>query len=105
MKLKFTPCRADKTLTAFVSGDKITLNGVELDFGMLPEGALLPASAIDNPWVSSSVERVDGVIQLSLLIPHGPDAPDETRFPSNFDTFLTAGDGPVPIPAYEVSHD
>lgn len=101
MEFKFSPCRADEKLEAVVSGDILVLNGVVLDFGSLPDGASIPTDEIDNPWVPSDVERAEGVIRLTLRIPHSLDAPHETRFPTNFNDFRTFGDGVLPIPAYD----
>lgn len=105
MKIKLSPCRMDEKLEARVSGDTLTLNGESFDFAQLQEGDLLPQSAVNCRWLASSVERVDGVICLTILLPHGARAPQETLFPENFDTYLTVESGPVPIPAYEVDHD
>lgn len=105
MRIKFSPCRAETTLEASVSGDSLILNGTTFDFSRLQEGDLLPLVAINSPWFASDIERIDNEICLTVVIPHGADAPQETLFPENFDTYLTVVSGPVPIPAYEVNHD
>lgn len=105
MKIKFSPCRMNETLISSVYGDTLVLNGVSFDFSPLQDGDLLPRVAVGSQWVASDVERVGGEICLTILIPHGVDAPRETLFPENFDTYLTIVSGPVPIPAYEVDHD
>ncbi len=98
MILSFSPVRMDTPLTASVSGDVLTLNDVPLDFGPLPAGATLPREAIDNPWIAGDVTRaVDGTLTVPLILPHGPDAPDESRFPPT----TTVVDGYVPLPAYD----
>lgn len=105
MKIKFSPFRGNERLDVSVSGDSIIVNGTEFDFSQLQEGDVLPSSAIDSLWFGSDVERVDGVVCLTLRTPHGFHAPQETLFPENFDTYLTVVSGLVPIPAYEVDHD
>ncbi|MDO2946932.1 hypothetical protein M8828_01375 [Aeromonas simiae] len=101
MKIKLSPNNNASKLTAVVSGDVITLNDIALDFSPLGEGDVLPASAINSPWIASDVTRVGGEISLTLCLPHGANAPHETRFPAAFDVPITVMAGPVPLPPYE----
>ena len=64
--------RRDDTLKVIKSGDKLTINGKAYDFSVVPDGAILPRDAVDCPWLASDVERINGVLHLSLIIPHGP---------------------------------
>lgn len=102
MKLKFHPCNMETTLTASLYGDVIILNEEHVDFSPLPEGAILPNRAVNNPWIISDIERVDGDICLTLLIPHGQNAPEETLYPENFSQYKKFYDGDIPLPPYEV---
>jgi hypothetical protein len=98
MILTLSPVRMDETLTASVAGDVLTLNGTELDFGPLANGATLPRAAVDNPWIAGDVSRaMDGVLTVPLTLPHGADAPEATRFPDP----LTVTSGAVPLPAHQ----
>lgn len=101
MKIKLSPVRMDEQLTARAIGDSIVLNGVALDFSPLQEGDTIPLSAINNKWIAGDVARKDGVIHASLLLPHGANAPHETRFPAAFYEPMTVTDGPVPLPPYD----
>lgn len=101
MKIKLSPRLLDSQLTAIVSGDRITLNGDTLDFSPLGNGELLPLSAINSEWVASDVVRIDGEICLTLVCPHGPTAPEETRYPDEFEHPMVIVDGEVPMPPYE----
>ncbi|MDO2950546.1 hypothetical protein [Aeromonas simiae] len=101
MKIKLSPINHGVQLAAAVSGDIMTLNGVELDFSPLMEGGHLPVTAIDSPWIASDVERVEGEISLTLYLPHGSHAPRETLFPAAFTEPMTVVDGPVPLPPYD----
>lgn len=103
MKIKLSPVLLDSPLVATVSGDKIILNGEQLDFTPLNELEALPQSAIDSPWLTGTVTRIDGEIHLTLRCPHGSNAPDETRFPAAFDEPMTITDGPVPLPPYDTA--
>jgi len=99
MKLIFSPVRMDTQLEAIVAGDVLTLNGEALDFGPLPAGATLPRAAIECLWIAGDVTRdLAGVLTVPLILPHGANAPEETLFPQP----ITAGDGPVALPPYEL---
>ena len=98
MKIKLSPARMDEQLTARVSGDTITVNGAILDFTPLLEGESLPAGAISNQWIQGEVLRINGEIHLTLVLPHGADAPYETRFPAAFEIPITVLEGEVPLP-------
>lgn len=109
MKIKLSPVQIDEQLIASVSGDTITVNGVTLDFSPLPEGASLPSSAIDNPWIindplsdDGDIYRENGEIHLTLRLPFGSTAPHATRFPTAYDVPMTVVDGQVPLPPYDV---
>ncbi|SPO69494.1 tail fiber assembly protein [Pseudomonas sp. JV241A] len=74
------------------------MNVVELksfDFGPLPDGATLPVAAVACEWVIGPVERIDGALQITLLLPHPDDAPEHVRFPSDI---INPADGPVLLP-------
>ena len=105
MILTFSPVRYDTILSLQREGDVLTLNGEAFDFGPLPDGATLPRDAIVCDWIAGDVRREGGMLMVPLLLPHGPDAPEATRFPQ---PIVLAADGPVTLPAYgivaEVSH-
>ena len=95
MILTFSPHRIDQTLTAAVDGDVLTLNGMALDFGLLPNGATLPREAIVNPWIAGDVTRaMDGTLTVPILLPHGANAPEETRFPAPIEVMSGAASLP-----------
>lgn len=97
MHITLTPVRMDQTLAASKAGDVLTLNGTAFDFTPLPEGGRLPRAAVDCPWLASDVTREGGTIRLTLILPHGAEAPGETRFPAPL--FLSE-DGPVALPPH-----
>lgn len=101
MKIKLSPINHETRLDAAVSGDALILNGIELDFSPLGEGDVLPAAAIDSPWIASDVTRTSGEICLTLSLPHGANAPRETLFPAAFDVPMTVTGGAVPLPPYD----
>jgi hypothetical protein len=81
MKLTFSPQRRDDTLALIKANDTLIINGEVLDFSPLPEGATLPSSAVGNDWIIGDITRKDGQIELTLILPHGPDASEAARFP------------------------
>ena len=97
MKIALSPTRRDETLTASKSGDTLTLNGETFDFSPLAEGETLPADAIDSPWIAGDVTRTDGALHITLRLPHGANAPEETRFP---ETIIDPPDGEIALPPH-----
>ena len=99
MKIAFSPVRRDDRLDLHRAGDVLTINGEDFDFGPLPEGATLPLDAIESDWFAGPVNRINGKLHLTLVLPHGPEAPEATRFPAPAEV---AGDGPVEVPKWSV---
>jgi hypothetical protein len=84
-------------LTASLAGDVLTINGVEFNFGPLPDGATLPAEAIDSPWIIGPVSRIDGELHLTLLLPYVSDGSHFEPSPIH-----VTEDGMIPLPTDEV---
>lgn len=97
LKINWTPVRRDEALTVTKVGDALTINGEVFDFAPLPDGATLPRDAVACEWLASDVERNGDVISLTLILPHGANAPAETRFPQ---PVTVSADGPVPVPLH-----
>lgn len=95
MQIKLSPQRLDGTLIASKAGDVLTLNGEAFDFGPVPEGATLPAEAIDSEWIVGPVSRIDGDLHLTLRLPHGPNPSRKVAFP---EPVTVTQDGPIALP-------
>lgn len=102
MKIILSPVRRDDALVLVRTGDVLTVNGEEFDFSALPEGSVLPVEAIASDWFAGPVERVDGALHVPLILPHGANTPEDTRFP---EAITLMQDGPVALPAYAVEED
>jgi hypothetical protein len=102
MKINLAPIRMDEQLEVKVNGDSIWLNGEEFDFSPLPDGAILPHGAIDSKWFVGKVYRINGQIELTILLPHGSNAPHETRFPN---PITVTTDGVVDLPPYNIPQE
>ena len=99
MHIKLSPIRTDRTLLASRSGDTLTINGETFDFAPLEEGETLPADAIDSPWIVGDVTRTDGALHITLRLPHGANAPEETRFP---EPVIDPPDGEIALPMHSL---
>jgi len=105
------------TLTRF--GDTLKIDGKTVDFSAIPDGASYPLidlsldgdlqfdsageprSLLPYPF-ASDVARVNGVLHLTLTLPHGANAPHATRFPA---TLILTMDGPVTLPPNDEETD
>lgn len=106
MIITLVPIRMDGTLTLIREGEALILNGERVDLSAAAEGAPLDLSLRDeagdvvapHPWIIGPVERRAGRLHLSLLLPHGADAPEAVRFPA---PLSVESDGPVPLPGQD----
>ena len=95
MLINLSPIRSDNSLEIIRTGETLKINGVPYDFSQLPDGATLPNEAIGCEWIVSDVHRVNGQIELTILLPHGADASESARFPTPIN--MTT-DGQVVLP-------
>jgi hypothetical protein len=95
MKITLSPQRRDDSLQVIKSGDTLTINGTAYDFSVVPDGATLPRDAVDCPWLASDVERIDGVLHLTLLLPNSATASEAARFPA---PIINPADGALELP-------
>ena len=95
MKIKLSPVRLDESLAVTRTGDVLTINGQPFDFSQLPEGATLPAEAIESEHFVGPVERINGELHLTLRLPHGPNPSQAVAFPQ---PITVTADGPVMLP-------
>ena len=95
MHITLSPQRCDDTLTVSKAGDVLTINGEAFDFSDIPEGATLPAQAVACEFIAGPVERLGGVLNVALILPHGPRASEAARFPQ---PIIDPADGPLEFP-------
>ncbi|RVG97589.1 hypothetical protein [Sinorhizobium meliloti] len=96
MQISLSPQRRDDALTVAVAGDVLTVNGASFDFSALPDGASIPAGEIPCEWMVGPVERVAGVLRLTLILPHGANPSQAVAFPASI---IDPPDGPLALPA------
>lgn len=99
MIINFSPVRMDEELQVSLAGEILYLNGEAFDFGPLEDGDTLPQQAISSKWVAGAVERVGGELRLTLVLPHGPNAPETTRYPQ---PLVASGEGLISLPVYDI---
>jgi hypothetical protein len=95
MKIILSPQRRDEALTVYKQGDVLTVNGEEFDFSTMVEGDMLPAEAISSIWFVDKVERVEGELVITLLLPIPHNYSPEQAFPA---PLLNVPDGEVMFP-------
>lgn len=95
MIITLSPVRAEGRLSLARQGDTLWIDGVALDFASLAEGGVLPREALACDRLLSDVVRRDGQLHLTLMFPHGPNPPEEARFPA---PVVAQSDGPVALP-------
>lgn len=91
----FSPIDPEETLTIIKRSDVLTVNGERFDFRPLPDGATLPASAIDCDYIQHDVQRVNGDLLITFRLPIAPDASHAACFPRDI---INPPDGNVSIP-------
>ena len=95
MKITLVPQRREAAIVVSKSGDALTINGKAYDFSVIPDGATLPASAVDCEFIAGNIERINGVLHISLILPHGPNPSQEVAFPS---PIINPPDGVLELP-------
>ena len=83
MKIAFSPQRSDAQLIVSKSGDTLIINGIAYDFSVIPDGATLPASAVDCAFITGDITRVAGELHLLLVLPHGANPSRSITFPES----------------------
>ena len=95
MRISFSPQRRDDTLVVSKSGDTLSINGDVFDFSTLPEGATIAAENSPSPWITGPIERIDGKLHLTLLLPHRPNPSAAVAFP---EPLVDPADGSLELP-------
>lgn len=95
MQITLIPQRRDDDLDVSKQGDALTINGIAYDFSVIPDGATLPASAVDCEFITGNIERINGVLHISLILPHGPNPSQEVAFPT---PIINHADGVLELP-------
>ena len=96
MNISFSPVRMDATLTLEKSsGDRLRINGELFNFNAMNDGDVIPAGAVPSNWIVGPVEKVDGQVSITLILPHGSNPSGAVAFP---DPIIVSEDGPIEVP-------
>lgn len=95
MNISFSPQRRNDAMTIEKAGDVLIVNGTTFDFSVIPEGATLPASAVACDFFAGDVQRIEGILHLTMILPHGPDPSADVANPADLSM---PPDGPLAIP-------
>ena len=104
-KITLSPQVNDKeTPVVSVQGDTLIINGEEFDFSPLQGGETLvnqsspeDERAISSDYIDKDVERKNGYIELTILLPVLWNSPESARFP-NPAVLVIEQNGSVPLP-------
>lgn len=103
MRISFSPQRRDDSLTLEkTSGDRLRINGELFNFNTLNDGDVIPAGTIPCDWIVGPVEKVDGELRLTVILPHGPYPSRAVAFP---EPITVTDDGPIEVPHDEASEE
>ena len=95
MRINLIPQRRDDTLEVTRAGNIIIVNGEHFDFSPIVEGDTLPASAVSSAWFFDKIDRIDGELVLTLILPNPWNYSPEQAFPVPLEN---VPDGPVVFP-------
>lgn len=102
MKITLAPQRRDDLVMIEKAGDILTINGEPFDFSTLPDGATIPADVVPCEWIIGPVHRNAGTLELTVILPLGPNPPIEAAFPA---PIINPPDGVIALPGtQEVAH-
>lgn len=92
LKLNLSPVNMNsKPLNVFWEHPKLIVNGVIYNLSDLPDGATATHPVLQH------VSRTGADYEVTLILPHGDNAPHATRFP---EPIVVTADGQVTLPPY-----
>lgn len=96
MHISFSPQRRDDSLLLEKSsGNRLRINGELFNFNSLNDGDSISAGVVPSDWIVGPVERIDGEVCLTLILPHGANPEQHMAFP---DPIVVQDDGLIGIP-------
>ena len=94
LKINLVPVSATKETTASLTGSVLTVTGTDYDLSEMPDGA-----TAQHPELGK-VTRVGDEYECTIQLGHGPNAPEETRFPQPI--VLANHNGTIDLPVYDI---
>lgn len=95
LTINLSPVRKDCNPTSMsITGTILTINGIEYDLSLLED------QAIAEHEILGTVSRTGDSYECTVVLPHGYNAPTETRFPAPI--VLHYYNGIINLPPYEI---
>lgn len=99
MFIKFSPQRGDDSLELELTGpDRIRVNGELFNFGPIEEGDHIEHGIVPSKWIVGKVSRINGEVDLTIILPHGINPPPHVAFP---DPIHVSEPGRIALPTEE----
>jgi len=95
MLVILTPQRRDEKLEVIKEGEALILNGDRFDFSFIKEEERFSTDQLDTRWLFGDATRVNGELQITVILPHGANPSNEAAFPR---PIRVEEDGPVRLP-------
>lgn len=92
MKIILSPVRMDNDIAYIKHGDSIIVDGEVFDFSQVGDGDTLPREAILSSRFGGDVDRVEGELILTLILPLPANYSYEQAFP---EPLYQVVDGPL----------
>ncbi len=73
-------------------------NGDAFNFASLPTTPPFPAGVVPCDWITGQVDRINGDLHLTLILPHGPKPMPAQAFP---EAIVNPADGVIALPQNE----
>lgn len=98
--IKLAPIVSRDRISVSTEGDTITINNGSYDLSVIPDGATLPNAqeATGCEYFVGDIERIDGELHITLLLPIAEKAGQEACFPA---PIAVEQDGVVELPNVE----
>lgn len=97
MKITLTPQLRQQALVLERVGSVLTCNGTPTDLA-----AYTATPEAPHDWIVGQPEQVNGAWHVTIVLPHGAEAPEATRFPA---PITVTADGPVTLPPHDAPAD
>ncbi|AMT88419.1 hypothetical protein [Pseudomonas koreensis] len=81
MIINLSPQRRDDSLEVVRAGNSLVINGETFDFSRMSDGDTLPSSAIKSEWFVGDVNKEEGELTLTLILPNPWNYSPEQAFP------------------------
>lgn len=92
-RVSFSPLLSEGTLTVIKFGEKLTINGDTIDLSVIPDSATVKHAHVIHPFLVDKIERINGVINLTVRLPYIADGHVKTPVPITVTT-----DGSISLP-------